>query len=239
MTAAPKPAARVEQKWGFGMAPIKPTVQAERIQAARTVLATLVDGRTAALGRLDDLSVVKGLFTRTHKKDQWDWFTVWSQLGFPSYRTVRGVSGDLLGLRRAIQECDTAATSRLIAALGNRDVVAILQRFIDGTPLRKPDHGFIYVLSTREMPGILKVGYTERDVATRAREISSSTGVPIPYGARGAWMVPHARQVEGELHALLAEYRLRGDREFFRMDYGLAATLIDAYVKGLRSQAPA
>ncbi len=215
------------------MAPIKPNVQAERIRAAHTVLATLVDGRTAALGRLDDLSVIKGLFTRTYKKDQWDWFTVWSQLGFPPYRPARGVSGDLLALRRAIQDCDTTATSRLIAALATRDLVATLQRFIEGTPLRKADHGFIYVLSTREMPGILKVGYTDRDVATRAREISSSTGVPIPYGARGAWMVPHARRVEGDLHALLAEYRLRGDREFFRMDYGQAPTIIDAYVKTL------
>ncbi|MFD0269782.1 GIY-YIG nuclease family protein [Streptomyces sp. NPDC127106] len=233
MTAAPKPAARVEQKWGFGMAPIKPNVQAERIRAARTVLATLVDGRTAALGRLDDLSVIKGLFTRTYKKDQWDWFTVWSQLGFPPYRTARGVSGDLLALRRAIQDCDTTATARLTAALDARDLVATLQRFVEGTPLRKPDHGFIYILSTREMPGILKVGYTDRDVATRAREISSSTGVPIPYGARGAWMVPHARRVESDLHALLAEYRLRGDREFFSMDYAQAATIIDAYVKTL------
>jgi hypothetical protein len=74
---------RIEQKWGFGMAPIKPAVQKERGEAARTVLSTLAEGRHAALGRLDDLSTVKGLFTRTYKQDQWDWFTVWEQLGFP------------------------------------------------------------------------------------------------------------------------------------------------------------
>ncbi|MFG3525608.1 GIY-YIG nuclease family protein [Streptomyces sp. NPDC047917] len=221
---------RVEQKWGFGMAPIKPPVQTERVRAAHTTLATLTKGRTAALGRLDDLSVIKGLFTRTYKKDQWDWFTVWSQLGFPAHRAARTVSGDLLALRRAIQDCETITTSRLISSLGSQGLVDTLQRYIDGTPLRRPGHGFIYVLSTREMPGILKVGYTDRDVATRAREINSSTGVPIPYGARGAWMVPHARHVESEVHALLAEYRLRKDREFFRMDFGQAAGLIDAYV---------
>jgi hypothetical protein len=73
---------RIEQKWGFGMAPIKTAVQKERVEAARTVLSTLAGGRHAALGRLDDLSTVKGLFTRTYKQDQWDWFTVWEQLGF-------------------------------------------------------------------------------------------------------------------------------------------------------------
>lgn len=48
------------------MAPIKPPVQAERIRAAHT---TLTKGRTAALGRWDDLSLIKSLFTRTYKKD--------------------------------------------------------------------------------------------------------------------------------------------------------------------------
>ncbi|MFE0673371.1 GIY-YIG nuclease family protein [Streptomyces sp. NPDC058867] len=235
MSAEVREPGRVEQKWGFGMAPIKPNVQAERTRAALTTLETLANGRTGALGRLDDLSVIKGLYTRTYKKDQWDWFTVWSQLGFPAYRTARAASGELLALRRAIQACESTETARLIASLSGRGLVETLQRFVAGTPLRKPGHGFIYVLSTRETPGILKVGYTDRDIATRAREINASTGVPIPYGARGAWMVPHARHVESEVHALLAEYRLRKDREFFRVEFGEAARLIDAYVSAMPS----
>jgi hypothetical protein len=40
---------------------------------------------------------------------------------------------------------------------------------------------FIYVLSNKTMPGIYKIGFTKGDPATRAKQISSSTGVPVPF----------------------------------------------------------
>ncbi|MEV0174528.1 GIY-YIG nuclease family protein [Streptomyces sp. NPDC050803] len=226
---------RIEQKWGFGMAPVKPAVQQQRIEAARTVLATLAQGRHAALGRLDDLSTVKGLFTRSYKKDQWDWFTVWGQLGFPSHTVARQASGALLHLFRCIRDVDAVGTAQASDALRKCDVPATLERYVTGTPYRPADHGFVYVLSTREAPTLLKIGYTDRDIATRAREINASTGVVVPYGARGAWLVPHARHAKAELHARLAEFRVRKDREFFLMEYREAAEIIDTYVGSLRA----
>ncbi|MFG2950452.1 GIY-YIG nuclease family protein [Streptomyces adustus] len=52
--------------------------------------------------------------------------------------------------------------------------------------------------------------------------------------ARGAWTVPQARRVEAELHARLADFRVRKDREFFRMEFRDVARLIEAYVKPSR-----
>jgi hypothetical protein len=222
---------RIEQKWGFGMAPIKPAVQKERVEAARTVLSTLAEGRHAALGRLDDLSTVKGLFTRTYKQDQWDWFTVWEQLGFPEKAVARQVSGALLHLYRCIRDFDAVGTEQAFGTLKKYDLPVTLERYVSSTPYRPVDHGFIYVLSTREAPTLLKIGYTDRDIATRAREINSSTGVVVPYGARGAWLVPRARHVEAEVHARLAVFRVRKDREFFLLEYREAAAIIDDYVK--------
>jgi hypothetical protein len=108
-----------------------------------------------------------------------------------------------------------------------------LERYVSSTPYRPVDHGFIYVLSTREAPTLLKIGYTDRDIATRAREINSSTGVVVPYSARGAWLVPRARHVEAKVHARLAVFRVRKDREFFLLEYREAAAIIDDYVKNL------
>jgi hypothetical protein len=66
---------KIFQKWGFGMAPPKPAVQAERERAARTVICILrgepVDDLENAL---EHISVVKGLFNRVAREDQWDWF---------------------------------------------------------------------------------------------------------------------------------------------------------------------
>jgi hypothetical protein len=83
------------------------------------------------------------------------------------------------------------------------------------------------------VPDILKIGYTDRDVATRVREINSATGVLIPYGARAAWLVPQARCVESDLHGRLAEFRVRKDREFFRIPFADAVKIVDAYVENL------
>ncbi|WP_435278970.1 GIY-YIG nuclease family protein [Streptomyces sp. 1222.5] len=221
---------RIEQKWGFGLAPIKPDVQRGRVEAARTVLATVTQGHHAALGRLDDLSTVKGLFTRTHEKDQWDWFTVCAQLGYPSLKEARQTSGTLHHLRRCLRDANWQAAAVAAATLEKIGLPDRLRDFVTGTSAPLNGHGFVYVLSTREARETLKIGYTDRDPLTRAKEINSATGVVIPWGVRGAWMVPHARRVEADVHALLADYRVRRDREFFHMPFSEAAHVIEEYV---------
>ncbi len=41
--------------------------------------------------------------------------------------------------------------------------------------------GYIYVLINYSMQGIVKVGKTIRDTESRAKELSSVTGVPTPF----------------------------------------------------------
>ncbi|MFG2768940.1 GIY-YIG nuclease family protein [Streptomyces sp. NPDC048350] len=221
---------RIEQRWGFGLAPVKPHVQRGRIEAARTVLATVTQGHHAAFGRLDDLSTVKGLFTRTYKKDQWDWFTVSAQLGYPSLKEARQASSTLQHLRLCLRDGDLQAAAKAAAELQVTGFFERLRDFTAGTPPRTDDRGFVYVLSTREAPEMLKIGYTNRDPLTRAKEINSATGVVIPWGVRGAWIVAHAQRVEADVHSLRADYRIRKDREFFHMPFGEAARVIEQYV---------
>lgn len=242
----PKPNVdRIRHNWGFGMSPIKPDVQAGWIEAARTVRVVLSGARHAALGRLDDISTVKGLFTRSFKRDQWNWFTVWAQLGFPAYRVTRQVSPALGQLRVSIQDGKTADAEEAAARLTALEVPAMLDRLISGTVTHPPGYGFIYILSTRKLSDELKIGYTNRDVATRVKEINSASGIATPFGARAAWMVPDAKTVESEVHAMLDEFRMRRDREFFNIPFGVAVKLIDAHVETLtpkdreRFQAPA
>ncbi|MEV8362543.1 GIY-YIG nuclease family protein [Streptomyces niveus] len=221
---------RIEQKWGFGLAPVKREVQRGRVEAARTVLATITQGRHAALGRLDDISTIKGLFTRTYKKDQWDWFTVCAQLSYPSLKKARQTSGALQQLRQYLRDANWQAATEAVTTLTRAGVPDRLRDFATGTPAPLNGRGFVYVLSTREAPEMLKIGYTNRDPLTRAKEINSATGVIIPWGVRGAWTVAHAHRVEADVHALLAGYRVRMDREFFHMPFEEAALTIDRYV---------
>jgi hypothetical protein len=61
---------------------------------------------------------------------------------------------------------------------------------------------------------VLKIGYTERAVEQRVKEINGATGIVEPYGVRAVWIVLKAPLVEKAVHDALAEYRVRGGREF-------------------------
>ena len=81
--------------------------------------------------------------------------------------------------------------------------------------------GYIYCFSNPSMPGILKIGMTERTPAQRLSEANSSDTwrPPTPYNCVFAKKVTNPRQKEITIHALLSQYteRINPKREFFRV----------------------
>jgi len=71
---------------------------------------------------------------------------------------------------------------------------------------RSPAHGL----------DIYKVGYTDRNPDSRARELSSTTGSPVPFLVVQAWAVVDGHAAETAAHKALEDYRLASNREFFR-----------------------
>ena len=223
---------KIHQKWGFGMAPLKEHTVAARRKSAQTVLAALSGGKSTEPDSLADaISGVKGLFSRAKKMDQWDWFTVWEQLGLPERKRMDCIVRELALLRKAVVNHDHISFENAREQLQNWGALTSLKYFLE---LEKPPiekgTGILYMLGTREMKGLLKIGYTERDVATRVKEINSATGIPVPFGVRNVWRVRNPRTVEREVHGLLADYRIRSDREFFDMEYSKAVRLITKYL---------
>lgn len=90
-----------------------------------------------------------------------------------------------------------------------------------------PDPGVIYVQrSAAHEPGLYKVGLTRRSSAIRARELSSATGVPLPFGVLADWSVGDCARVEREIHKRLEAHRLSPRREFFRCELTLITRTI-------------
>ena len=222
---------RVEQKWGFGMAPPFAEVQLTREQACRK-LRLLVEEQNLELASksLDEISLVKGLFTRVWKQDQWDYFTVWSQLGRPGRKKAKTISFLLRDLRVSAKESVQVDFENCVLALSQENIVRYLKFFLNEKKLESSG-GYIYILSTREQRDVLKIGYTERTVEERVKEINSSTGVVIPYGCRAVWTVENAAVVEKEIHAIFDNERIRNDREFFRIDYFVAFDRINDFLR--------
>ena len=86
--------------------------------------------------------------------------------------------------------------------------------------------GYVYILENDSMPGLIKIGRTSRDSAERARELSSTTGVPTPF--KVAFELPSAEyeQLEGAIHNRLAGYRVTSNREFFKYPVNKAISLL-------------
>lgn len=95
--------------------------------------------------------------------------------------------------------------------------------------------GWVYILSNRTMPGLLKVGYTENDPISRAKEISDSTGVPVPYEVEYQIYATHPYQLEQTAHKNLDNFRVNKKREFFKCSYEDAVKAIRDAVNHLNS----
>ena len=76
-----------------------------------------------------------------------------------------------------------------------------------------------YILSNTAMPGLFKVGYTDRDPFSRAKEISQATGVPFDFIVEYQIYVSHPYELEQKTHKLLHNHRVNNNREFFNCSY--------------------
>jgi hypothetical protein len=210
---------KIEQKWAFGMAPIFPDVHQSRIEAARIVL-DLIEAESGLSTEssevtLELISLIKGLFNRVLRQDQWDWFTVSRQLGSPPYPVADLLAKDLARLRSALRDGDSDSFRQVCKRLITNHIRPYLYTFV-GIARRvvTPGTGWIYLLSTRQSPELLKIGMTNRTVERRVQEINSATGVAIPYGVRACWQVVDAEKAE------------RADREFFNLRFAEAFSAI-------------
>ena len=76
----------------------------------------------------------------------------------------------------------------------------------------------IYIMSNPTFPGLLKIGYTGKEIEIRRKDLSKATGVPTPFKVEFIYKL-HSRgeELEREIHSYLKEYRTSNQREFFEM----------------------
>lgn len=90
--------------------------------------------------------------------------------------------------------------------------------------------GHVYVLSNEAMPGLLKVGFTDRTPEQRALELYT-TGTPAPFTVEFAVeLVGDTYQIEQRIHRRLSRFRLDQRREFFRMELPDAVQHVASFI---------
>ncbi len=89
----------------------------------------------------------------------------------------------------------------------------------------------VYVLTNPAMPGIVKIGKTNRDDPQVRMNELYSTGVPLPFECAIAVDTDdeNAANLEKALHTAFAPYRLNPSREFFEIEPYQAEALLQAW----------
>lgn len=80
-------------------------------------------------------------------------------------------------------------------------------------------HGFVYFLENPSMRGLFKIGFTKNHPKLRAQELSQRTSCPTPFRVLAYFGCYDASGIEADIHADLAQYRVNGNREFFKLTY--------------------
>jgi hypothetical protein len=82
------------------------------------------------------------------------------------------------------------------------------------------DSGWLYILNNPSMPGMVKIGRSQRDPKTRASELSSVTGVPTPFTLIYSDFYDDVKAAEMYVHAFfeIKGRRVASNREFFQVE---------------------
>jgi hypothetical protein len=223
---------KYDQKWGFGMAPLKSKTEYKYKKATYRVLKILKNNQQSEIN-LDDISTLKGMVNRCIKQDQWDWFTVYTKFGEPDPLKLRLIPPFIVELRNAFKNSNTDEINRLTKRPLALDIIELCEIFLNRRQIEQTlsDTGYIYILSKREEPKVLKIGMTNRNVEQRVKEINSATGVVFPLSVRRVFKVIDAKNAEKMIFQALEHYRIRKDREFFMIEYAFAEKLISELLK--------
>lgn len=93
---------------------------------------------------------------------------------------------------------------------------------------------FVYLLTNKSMPGLVKVGMTARHPSDRATELHS-TGVPTPFEVAAIWEVrpDDMKKYEKKAHKGLEKFRVSSNREFFQIEPKQAIAILSEIIPNI------
>jgi hypothetical protein len=74
---------------------------------------------------------------------------------------------------------------------------------------------WVYIMSNPMYPNCLKIGYTKNSPEQRAKQLSSATGIILPFEVEWAFQCFNGENLEHEVHNKLSDLRINHHREFF------------------------
>jgi len=92
--------------------------------------------------------------------------------------------------------------------------------------------GYVYILTNKLHPGLVKIGYTNTTPEDRLKSINSATGLVQKFELYYSFELENAQHLEQIIHNRLSDYRLKSNKEFFTLTPNLAKIKIEQIIKG-------
>ena len=93
-------------KYEFGMADLSATMS-RRFNTAVDIASLFLNNKISPQEvELEAISELKGMFNRSLRKDQWNWFTVYDRLGYPPKNEIKYIVSQLDRLRKSLKDRD-------------------------------------------------------------------------------------------------------------------------------------
>lgn len=88
---------------------------------------------------------------------------------------------------------------------------------------------FVYILTNPAIPSLVNIGWTEKDIVRRIRELSNHPGVPAPFECFYCCEVESGmgNQAEAEVHLKFEGLRFNPTSSFFRIDPEMIKIIIE------------
>ena len=161
----------------------------DRYQQAASHVADLAMGPVPSPSEidLDALSEAKGMASRSLRRDQPDWYTVYHLLGKPPHRKLRQSQQVLSDLRTAAKDGDREGVKRYVSQLRDQNIALRYALFIRRLNLDKEFESIsdrwlvekLHQLSPAEFEEFIAACWKERGFETTVVERSDDVGVDI------------------------------------------------------------
>ncbi len=118
------------------------------------------------------------------------------------------------------------AFTRIVGEDGWDTVFYLANAVLDPSGAVRPLE-YVYVLVNKSVPNMVKIGMTTNTPDERARQISSATGVAMPWVPVYSYKCYRSDLLEDEVHEYFKEYRVNTHREMFAVDSYTAQKAIE------------
>jgi hypothetical protein len=235
MKAAKKKRGKMRKQhsvWGFGCAPFKPATLDAYTKALSQLMMYIYHQELAAgISITDEASIVKGMFNRIKRQDQWDWFTVNMFFDYPQREEIPHIVDALIALRTSIINMDSVQQEKARDMLIGSNFPIYATNFLEYKQDAPASDAYVYILSRREEKELLNIGATSQNVIKRVEEINNAEGVLYPLSPRNVFRVTDGMRAKELVHQVLAGFRVRDDKEYFVLPYWRACEKIDACLR--------